>query len=162
LPNGAVKSAAGLARDLSGPPKKISCRSGEKYGVRTDREAPAELRAAATPRTQADNPVGQCNHFEITVKGNDVSVVLNGKIVIPGADVATLAPRRRSAQPRHGHKRDGKWASPQALVPFENIFIKELYRQMGIRDLGRARLPPSRHGDMLVRRFACRESCWCI
>ena len=32
----------------------------------------AELRAAATPTTQADNPIGEWNHFEITVKGKTV------------------------------------------------------------------------------------------
>ena len=43
-----------------------------------------ELRAAVTPRMQADNPIGQWNRFEITVRGNTVRTVLNGKVVIPG------------------------------------------------------------------------------
>jgi len=100
--------------------------SGEMYGIRMDRETPSELRAAVTPRTQADNPVGQWNHFEITVKGSDISVVLNGKTVIPGAHVPSLPPRGRIGLQHHGHKQDGKWDSPPALIQYKNIFIKEL------------------------------------
>ena len=57
--------------------------SGEMYGIRTNPSTAAELRAAVTPRMQADNPVGQWNRFEITVRGNTVRTVLNGKVVIP-------------------------------------------------------------------------------
>ena len=100
--------------------------SGEMYGVRMDRSMPAEVRAAVTPRTQGDNPVGEWNHFEITVRGNTVSVVLNGKTVIPGAQIPALPARGRLALQHHGSKRDGKWTSPPALVQFKNIFVKEL------------------------------------
>jgi hypothetical protein len=100
--------------------------SGEMYSIRMDPATPTDLRSAVTPRTQADRPVGQWNHFEITVRGSDVSVVLNGKTVIPGARVPSLAPKGRLALQHHGSKRDGKWAGPPALVQFKNIFIKEL------------------------------------
>jgi hypothetical protein len=100
--------------------------SGEMYGVRMDAKMPAEVRAAATPRTQADKPVGEWNHFEITVRGNAVSVALNGKTVIAGAQIPDLPPRGRIALQHHGSKKDGKWTSPPALVQFKNIFIKEL------------------------------------
>jgi hypothetical protein len=100
--------------------------SGEMYGVRMDRAMPAEVRAAVTPRTQADKPVGEWNRFEITVRGNTVSVVLNGKTVIPGARIPGLPERGRIALQHHGSKRDGKWTSPPALVQFKNIYIKEL------------------------------------
>ena len=43
--------------------------SGEMYGVRTNPKTPPEVRAAVTPRTQADKPVGEWNRFEITVRG---------------------------------------------------------------------------------------------
>src|SRR5262249_19790301 len=33
--------------------------SGEMYGVRRDKAMPPEVRAAVTPRTQADNPIGE-------------------------------------------------------------------------------------------------------
>src|SRR4030042_5788943 len=38
--------------------------SGEFYGYRMDTKQPPEVRAAATPRTQADNPVGQWTRCE--------------------------------------------------------------------------------------------------
>jgi hypothetical protein len=100
--------------------------SGEMYGIRTDPKTSPELRAAATPRTQADKPVGEWNRYEITVCGNTVTVVLNGKTVLPGATIPDLPPRGRIALQHHGGKRDGKWNSPPSLLQFKNIFIKEL------------------------------------
>ena len=77
---------------------------------------PAKVRAGVTPRTQADKPVGEWNEFEITLKGDRLTVVLNGTTVIEDAElpgipdkgpIALAAPRRlpgrqvpRSAQPR--------------------------------------------------------------
>jgi hypothetical protein len=100
--------------------------SGEMYGIRTNPKSSPELRAAATPRTQADKPVGQWNHFEITARGNTVTVVLNDKPVIPGAQIPNLPARGRLALQHHGSKRDGKWTGPPSLMQFKNIFIKEL------------------------------------
>ncbi len=100
--------------------------SGEMYGVRMDKQRAPEVRAAATPRTQADKPVGEWNRFEITVRGKTITVVLNGKTVIAGAQLADLPASGRIALQHHGSMRDGKWTSPPALVQFKNIFIKEL------------------------------------
>jgi len=100
--------------------------SGEMYGVRMDRTMPAEVRASVTPRTQGDKPIGEWNRFEITVRGDTVSVVLNGKKVITGAKIPELPARGPIALQHHGAKRDGKWTSPPALVQFKNIFVKEL------------------------------------
>jgi hypothetical protein len=100
--------------------------SGEMYGIRMDAKTPPDLRAAVTPRTQADKPVGQWNRFEITVRGNTVTVVLNGKTVLPGADIPDLPARGPLALQHHGGKRNGKWTSPPSLVQFKNLFIKEL------------------------------------
>jgi hypothetical protein len=100
--------------------------SGEMYGVRMDKQRAPEVRAAATPRTQADKPVGEWNRFEITVRGKTINVVLNGKTVIAGAEFPDLPASGRIALQHHGGKRDGKWTSPPALVQFKNIFIKEL------------------------------------
>jgi len=100
--------------------------SGEMYGIRMDRNTPPELRAAVTPRTQADKPVGEWNRYEITVRGKTVTVVLNGKTVIAGAEVSSLPARGRIGLQHHGGKRDGKWNSPPALMQFKNIFVKEL------------------------------------
>ncbi len=100
--------------------------SGEMYGIRMDPKTSPELRAAVTPRTQADKPVGEWNQFEITVRGNTVSVILNGKSVLPGATIPDLPRRGRLALQHHGAERDGQWTSPPSLVQFKNIFIKEL------------------------------------
>ncbi len=102
--------------------------SGEMYGVRTDPKVSPDLRSAATPRTQADKPVGEWNHFEITVRGNTVSVALNGKVVIPQATIPELPARGAIAFQHHGGKRDGKWNSPPSLLQFKNVYIKELGR----------------------------------
>jgi type 1 glutamine amidotransferase len=101
--------------------------SGEMYSVRMDPVTAPDLRAAATPRTQADKPVGEWNHFEITVRGKTVKVVLNGKTVITGATIPNLPARGRLAFQHHGGKnKEGAWSGPPSLVQFKNIYIKEL------------------------------------
>jgi hypothetical protein len=100
--------------------------SGEMYSVRMDPKTPPELRAAVTPRTQADKPVGQWNRFEITARGETVTVVLNGKTVIPGVRIPDLPAQGPVVLQHHGGKRDGRWTGPPSLVQFKNIFIKEL------------------------------------
>jgi hypothetical protein len=70
--------------------------------------------------------VGEWNHYEITVRGNTVAVMLNGKAVIPGAQIPGLPARGRIGLQHHGGMRDGKWNSPPSLLQFKNIFIKEL------------------------------------
>jgi hypothetical protein len=100
--------------------------SGEMYGIRMDPKTAPDLRSAVTPRTQGDNPVGQWNHFEITVRGKTVSVVLNGKLVIPSATIPDLPERGPVGLQHHGGKRNGQWVSPPALLQFKNIYIKEL------------------------------------
>jgi hypothetical protein len=100
--------------------------SGEMYSIRMNPRTPPEVRAAVTPRMQADKPVGQWNRFEITVRGSNVKVVLNDKAVIPGAPIPNLPVRGPLGLQHHGHKAGGKWDSPPALVQFKNIFVKEL------------------------------------
>ena len=100
--------------------------SGEFYGYRTDRNQPPEIRAGVTPITQADKPVGQWNRFEITMRGDRVKVVLNGKTVIKNAQLPGIAKTGALAMQHHGGKRDGKWTGPPSLLQFKNIYIKEL------------------------------------
>jgi type 1 glutamine amidotransferase len=124
--------------------------SGEMYSVRMDKKTPADVRAAITPRTQADKPVGQWNHFEIAVRGKTVNVVLNGTTVIPKATVPTLPDRGRLAFQHHGGKnKDGAWNGPPSLVQFKNVYIKELPRNAGLAgskaDLVRALLITGGH-----------------
>jgi hypothetical protein len=100
--------------------------SGEFYGYRTDAKMPPEVRAAATPKMHADRHIGEWNTFEITVKGNSVSVVLNGHKVIENATLPGLPEKGRLALQHHGTFKDGRWLGPPSLVQFRNIYIKEL------------------------------------
>ncbi|WP_435009559.1 3-keto-disaccharide hydrolase [Tundrisphaera lichenicola] len=100
--------------------------SGEIFSIRTDPMSPPALKAAATPIAQADKPVGEWNHFEITVKGKTVTIALNGKTVIPGATIPSIPDKGRLAFQHHGNKRNGIWAGPPSLVQFKNVYIKEL------------------------------------
>ncbi len=102
--------------------------SGELWGYRTDPQQPPEVRAGVTPRTQADKPVGEWNRFEITLRGDRITVVLNGKTVIENARLPGIAPKGAIALQHHGGKRDGEWVGPPSLLQFKNIFIKEFDR----------------------------------
>jgi hypothetical protein len=98
--------------------------SGEFYGYRTDPKMSPEVRAGVTPRTQADKPVGEWNRYEITVKGDRVTVVLNGIPVINNAQLPGIAAKGPIGFQHHGHKDKGEWASPPSLVQFKNVFVK--------------------------------------
>jgi hypothetical protein len=100
--------------------------SGEMYGLRTDAKSSPALRAAVTPRTQADKPVGEWNHFEITVRGKTVTVVLNGKTVIPAVEISDLPAQGGIGLQHHGGKQNGQWNSPPSLLQFKNIYLKAL------------------------------------
>jgi hypothetical protein len=100
--------------------------SGEVYGYRMDKQMPASVRAGVTPRTQADNPVGEWNEFVITLKGDRLTVVLNGKTVIENAELPGIPERGPIALQHHGGYRDGKYLGPPSLVQFRNIRIRAL------------------------------------
>jgi hypothetical protein len=100
--------------------------SGEVYGYRMDKNMPPEVRAGVTPKLRADNPVGEWNTFEITMKGDRLTVVLNGKTVIENAQLPGVPERGRLALQHHGGFRDGQYSPASSLVQFRNISIKEL------------------------------------
>jgi hypothetical protein len=102
--------------------------SGEVYGYRTNRQMPAEVRAAVTPKKKADKPRGEWNTFEITMKGDRLWVKLNGEEVIANAQLPDVPREGRIALQHHGSWDDNakRWTSPPSLVQFRNIFIKEL------------------------------------
>jgi hypothetical protein len=89
--------------------------SGEVYGYRTDPKQPAEVRAGVTPKLRADRPVGEWNRFVITMKGDRLTVVLNGKTVIENAQLPDVPARGKIALQHHGDP-----------IEFSNIFIREL------------------------------------
>jgi hypothetical protein len=100
--------------------------SGEVYGYRMDKNMPAEVRAGVTPKKNADRNIGEWNTFEITMKGDRLTVVLNGEKVIENAQLPGIPERGRIALQHHGGKKDGKWTGPPSLVQFRNISVKEL------------------------------------
>jgi hypothetical protein len=100
--------------------------SGEVYGYRMDSSMPAKVIAGVTPKLHADNHIGEWNTFEITMKGDRLTVVLNGHAVIKDAQLPGVAERGPIGLQHHGHKVDGEWASSPSLVQFRNIYIKEL------------------------------------
>jgi hypothetical protein len=100
--------------------------SGEVFGYRMDKKMPPEVRAGVTPKLKADKPVGEWNTFEITMRGDRLTVVLNGKTVIDQARLPDIPPRGPIALQHHGQFKDGKYNGAASLVQFRNISIKEL------------------------------------
>jgi hypothetical protein len=100
--------------------------SGEVYGYRMDPKMPPSVRAGVTPKHQADRPVGEWNTFEITLKGDRLTVVLNGITVIENAELPGIPSRGPIALQHHGGFKDGKYFGNPSLVQFRNIKIKSL------------------------------------
>ncbi len=104
------------------------CGSGEMWGVRNNKKNPPAVRAAAVPKVKADNPVGEWNAFDITVSGDRVTTVLNGKTVIENAQVPGIPAAGPIALQHHGgvNKKTGNMSPASSLVQFRNIYIKPL------------------------------------
>jgi hypothetical protein len=102
--------------------------SGEVYGYRMDKTMPPAVRAAVTPKVKADKPVGEWNTFEITLKGDRLTVVLNGQTVIENAQLPGIPAKGRLGLQHHGGKnpKTGELSPASSLIQFRNIFIKEL------------------------------------
>ena len=89
--------------------------SGEVYGYRTNKKFSQKIRAALTPKVNADNPIGAWNRMLITLNGDRLTVVLNGKTVIENAQLPGVPKSGRLALQHHG-----------SAIEFANILIKEL------------------------------------
>ena len=100
--------------------------SGEMYGYRTDPKMPAAIKAAATPKMNADNDIGQWNTFEVTVQESTVTVVLNNKTVIDKIALPDLPAEGPLGLQHHGGVKDGVYTGIPALVQFRNLYVKEL------------------------------------
>jgi len=101
--------------------------SGEVYGYRMDKKMPPEVRAAVTPKKRADNPVGQWNKFIITMKGDRLTVNLNGETVIENAPLPGIPESGPIGLQHHGGlDENGEYNNASSLVQFRNIYFKEL------------------------------------
>lgn len=101
--------------------------SGEVYGYRNKQSDPV-VRAGVTPKVKADKPVGEWNTFEITMKGDRLTVVLNGATVIENAQLPEVPEEGPIALQHHGGYDEQKkqWNGASSLVQFRNLKIKEL------------------------------------
>lgn len=95
--------------------------SGEVYGYRTDPKMPPEVRAGVTPKKKMDKPYGEWNHTEITIKGDRLTVKLNGEEVISNAQLPGVPAKGKLALQHH--YAGGDKYSP---IQFKNIYVKEL------------------------------------
>jgi hypothetical protein len=96
----------------------ISCSpvgSGEIASLRKNKALAAEIRASATPKVRADAAAGQWNRFVIQLKGNQVTVDLNGKRIIESAPIPGIATSGPIGLADHGEP-----------VEFGNVFVREL------------------------------------
>jgi hypothetical protein len=91
------------------------CGSGEVYGYRTDGSIPPEVRAAVTPKVAADRPLGEWNRTMVTMQGELLTVVLNGRLVIDKARLPKVPTRGAIALQHHG-----------VPIDFANLWIKAL------------------------------------
>lgn len=89
--------------------------SGEVYGYRTDPKMAPEIRAGVTPKTKADRPIGEWNRTLITIKGDRLTVALNGRVVIDNAQLPGVPTKGAIGLQHHG-----------SAIDFANIWIKEL------------------------------------
>jgi hypothetical protein len=96
----------------------ISCYpsgSGEIVAFRKNKALPAEVRAACVPTKKADKRPGEWNRFHITLKGDSLTVVLNGETVIENAQLQGIPSRGPIGLQHHG-----------TPIEFASIFVKEL------------------------------------
>jgi hypothetical protein len=106
---------------LRGSPKsrvKLWCNpigSGEVLGYASDKNLPVEVRRAATPKARADAPLGKWNRTHLILKGDRLTVKLNGQTVIDNAELPGLPPRGPIGLQDHGEP-----------VEFANLFVREL------------------------------------
>jgi putative heme-binding domain-containing protein len=89
--------------------------SGDINELHKDASLPPELRRQMLPKVKADAPFGQWNRFYITLKGDRVTVVLNGQTVIDHVPMPGIAPEGPIALQYHGDE-----------IEFANIFLREL------------------------------------
>jgi hypothetical protein len=88
--------------------------SGEVYGYRTDAKMSPEIKAGVTPKANNDKPIGEWNRTMIDLKGDRLTVTLNGKVVIDKAQLPGIPESGPIGLQHHG-----------SAIDFANIWIKQ-------------------------------------
>lgn len=89
--------------------------SGDINDLHKDTNLSEAIRRACLPKKHADAPFGQWNRFVITLRGNRVTVFLNGELVIDQAELPGVPPSGPLGLQHHGDR-----------IEFRNLFLKEL------------------------------------
>ena len=89
--------------------------SGEVYGYRKDPAMSPAVKAGVTPKTKADRPQGEWNRTMITLKGDRLTVTLNGQVVIDNAQLPGVPASGPIGLQHHG-----------GAIDFANLWLKEL------------------------------------
>lgn len=89
--------------------------SGEVFGYRTDAKMSPEVKAGVTPKSKADKPLGEWNRMMVTMKGDRLTVTLNGQVVIKNAQLPGVPAEGPIGFQHHG-----------SAIDFANVWIKEL------------------------------------
>ncbi len=102
--------------------------SGELWSIRNNQELAPEVRAAAVPIENADKPVGEWNAFDIVVRGDRITIINNGVVVIHQAHYPGLDVSGPIGLQHHGgvNPETGKLRGASSLVQFRDIWILEL------------------------------------
>lgn len=89
--------------------------SGDINDYHKDERLSAELRRALLPKKKADAKFGQWNRFVVTMRGDRITVALNGETVIDRAELPGVPPRGPIGLQDHNDP-----------VEFRNVFLKPL------------------------------------
>ncbi len=112
--------------------------SGEVWGYRTDPALSPEVQAGVTPKVKADRPLGQWNTFHIVMRGDRLSVTLNGQRVLDNAQLPGIPARGPIALQHHGDRKDGEWGA--SFLQFRRIFIREPAAPLPVGELDTGKL----------------------
>jgi hypothetical protein len=97
------------------------------YDLRRKEGIAREVIEAATPKKRADKPFGEWNRFEITLRGKQCWVKLNGEEVITNALLPAADARGPVGLQHHNwFDKDGKSHWTPTYIQFKNLYIKEL------------------------------------
>ena len=100
--------------------------SGQFWAYKNDKDP--VVRDGAWPDVRADKPVGEWNTFDITVIGEKVTVVLNGKTVTPETVFPGIGTEGPIVLQHHGgyNEKKQEWKGASSLIQFRNIWLKPL------------------------------------